>query len=158
MRTSTILLACAAVVVSAAPLAAQTAPLPNVEEIFVRGMNGVEIQGRLIDLGRGAVSLLVDGTRRDIPIDAIATIQRRGDSVWNGALIGAAIGAGLWGIAAANGADVVPLVFGAAVGYGLLGAGLDAMYSGRTTISSRPLSADVRAGGRRAGMSVKFSF
>lgn len=132
---------------------------PKLNDVFVRSTDGVEVRAQLLDLGPSALSLFVDGTRRDIPLDAVDRIQTRGDGVWNGALIGAAIGAGLFGMAAAEyGGQVVPLVIGAAIGYGLLGAGVDAMIPGRTTIYSKPPSEGTRTRDKRTGLAFRIGF
>ena len=146
------------IVLVAAPGASAQSP-PASEEVFVRMHDGVEMRGNLLSLGSGSLLLFVDGSRREIPVDAVDRIQRRGDRVTNGALIGAAIGASLWGITVAqHGGEMLPYAFGAAIGYGLVGAGVDAMISGRTTIYSRPTSAATRAGGKRGGIALRFGF
>jgi hypothetical protein len=79
--------------------------------------------------------------------------------VTNGALIGAAVGAGLRGIAVVrHDGEMFPYAVGAAIGYGLVGAGVDAVISGRTTIYFRPTSATARAGDKRRGIALRFGF
>jgi hypothetical protein len=144
--------------VPAHALAQETNP-PHLKDVFVRSTDGVEVRGQLLDLRPSTLSLFIDGTRRDIPLDTVDRIQTRGDSVWNGALIGAGIGAALWGMAAAElGGEFVPVMVGAAIGYGLIGAGVDAMIPGRTTIYSKPRPTAAGPAGKRAGLSVKFGF
>ena len=79
--------------------------------------------------------------------------------MWNIPLIGAAIGAGLWGMAAVgHDSELVPVAFGAAIGCGLPGAGVDALIPGRTTIYSKPTASPAPAGGKRSGVSLKVGF
>jgi len=147
--------------VSCAPriaLAQESTPI-RVEDVYVRGTDGVELRGQLVDFGPATVSLFVEGVRRELPIDDIERIQRRGDSVRNGALIGAGLAAILSAIAIADvGSDVVPFAIGATIGYGLLGAGIDALIPGKTTIYAKPARAPSLPVARRAGLSVKIGF
>ena len=61
-------------------------------------------------------------------------------------------------LVAAGHGEFVPQVIGAAIGYGLLGAGIDALIPGRTTVYSKPTASPAPAGGKRAGMSLKVWF
>lgn len=132
---------------------------PKLNDVFVRSTDGVEVRGQLLDFQPVTLSLFIDGTRREIPLANVDRIQIRGDGVRNGALIGAAIGAGLWGIAAGRyGSEFVPVAVGAAIGYGLVGAGIDAMIPGRTTIYSKPTASANQAGGKRTGLALKVGF
>jgi hypothetical protein len=149
--------------VAAAPAAAlaQDASLDTprgVQPVFVRGIDGVETHGRLIDFGPASLSLFVDGARRELPLDSIDRIQTRGDSVRNGALIGAAVGVGLWSLTAAEYGGDVPFVFFWAASYGALGALVDLMIPGRTTIYAKPAAVASAPAGKRAGLAFKIRF
>jgi hypothetical protein len=159
VRTRYAVLIVALLAAAPAQALAQAASAPAQKDVFIRSTDGIEVRAQLLDLGPSTLSLFVDGARRDIPFSSVERIQTRGDSVWNGAAIGAAIGAGLWGMAAANhGGEFVPVMVGAAIGYGLIGAGVDAMIPGRTTIYAKPPSDRTRARDTRAGLAVKFGF
>ena len=137
---------------------AQDVP-PAVEEVFVRATDGVEIRGRLIDFGPASLSIFVEGARREMPLGGIDRIERRGDSLRNGALIGAAVGAALGAsLAARHGAEYGPLMFVGAVGYGVVGAAVDAMIPGRTAIYAKPRSAVSTTGGKRVGLALRIGF
>ena len=132
---------------------------PKLNDVFVRSTDGVEVRGQLIELQHGSLSLFVEGTRRDIPLASVDRIQTRGDGVLNGALIGVAIGAGLWGLFVGEyGAQAVPSLVTATIGYGLIGVGVDAMIPGRTTIYSKQPSDAIRARDKRAGLAFKIAF
>lgn len=163
MRLSSVLTALASVLTFSAafPTAAlaQEAKPRDVKEVFVRSTDGVEIWAQLVDLQPLSLSLFVEGSRRDVPFDSIDRIQTRGDSVRSGAIIGAIFGAVLGGITVAQGgSDFMPLAIAATIGYGLIGAGVDGLIPGRTTIYSKPSPAASSSGAKRAGMSVKIGF
>lgn len=122
------------------PAAAQEAPPPNVQRVFVLSNSGAEVEGHLLQLGPVNATLLLDGTRLDLPLESILRIEARGDSVRNGFLIGAAIGvvAGLLSAGEVGGDAAVAYAVGSAALWGLMGAGLDALKPGRTVIYSKP--------------------
>jgi len=154
--------------VIAASLAATPAAMaqddnrPRLKDVFVRSADGVELRGQVLDLQPLTLSMYVDGVRRDIPIDTIDRIQTRGgDSVWNGALIGAALAAAavLWGQAMApESGEWGGMFVAATAAYGLIGAGIDAMIPGRTTIYSKPRQTPSLAAQNRSGLAVKIRF
>ena len=125
----------------ASPVTAQGAatisPRP-VSAVYVRSVSGDEARGQLLRLGPDTLTLLEQGASRDIPLAAISRIDARGDSVKNGAIIGAVV-LGAWcaivcgqGLDNANQVATVALIN---TGLGaLIGAGIDAMHVGRTTI------------------------
>jgi len=180
-------------VVTASPCVAQT-PVTSLEELrralapgdwlTVVPVDGEPLGGRLIRLGEADLDLDVPptGAARDrgsrrltMPLDAVRSLERRHDSVRNGATIGAAIGAGVGGAMFAyafavdrNEADEwAPAYAGvaaAATGVGaLIGWMVDAANSkphvrfdrssiGSPVVSVHPL---VR---RRGGMAIAVSF
>ena len=120
------------------------------QKIFIVDDQGRELKGRIAELRADALTLLVDRHRTDVPYDRIVRIDRPRDGVWEGALIGLGIGAGLgligalaaatddsgWG--SPNPADVAriaPLVFGG-IGAGI-GLGLDAAIRHETNLYQR---------------------
>ena len=63
------------------------------DTVFVMDGSGRETTGVFAKVSDSNLSLLVDGQLQDLPVTDVRQIARRGDSVWNGFLIGAAIGA-----------------------------------------------------------------
>ena len=79
-----------AVVLTAGSSAAQEAQPRDLARVFVQVADqGEEMAGHLLDLGPSGVTLLVDGVRRQVPLESVLRVQTRGDSLWNGTLIGA---------------------------------------------------------------------
>lgn len=133
------------VLLVAGPVAAQELP-PDVRRVFVLSSAGDEIRGHLLKLGPDSATLLVQGARRELSLDSILRIETEGDSIKNGAFIGAGIGvvAGLLSAADVGGARIPFALFSAAV-WGLMGAGVDALIPGRTVIYRRSSSASTPA-------------
>lgn len=118
--------------------------LKNLPVVFVEERSGVETRGRLISIAPAAITIDVDGTQRTFASSDVAKIDRRGDSLKNGAIIGAAIGlltgfigdCPRTGNSTSNGcpgARVVYVVGGSAIWAGI-GAGIDALIPGRTRL------------------------
>ena len=61
--------------------------------IYVTDTSARETTGTLVKIADSTLTILVDGQVRDIPSLDVRQIAKRGDSVRNGFLIGAAIGA-----------------------------------------------------------------
>jgi hypothetical protein len=112
---------------------------PQLERIFVtHAGSGEELRGCLLNIGPETLSMLVDNRRVDLPLTDVLRIDRRGDSLKNGALIGAGVFAALCALGCyagtrnageATAALVIDTALGAAIG-----ASIDAMHSGRTAI------------------------
>lgn len=150
----------AVVTLTAAAAAAQEAPPRGVARVFVQvADSGEEVRGHLLDLGPAGVTLLVDGMRRTVPIESVLKVQSRGDSLWNGALIGAAIGAvGFALVASEYGDAVVPgALFSTAV-WASIGASIDALIPGRTTLYQKAPRDSLRAAAPRAAIAMKIRF
>ena len=112
------------------------------------------IRGKVAALSLESISLVVDGKATEIYIDHISRIVRRGDSVWNGALIGLAAGAATGFLAVSSGScdprawgpcfdeprfvAAVTLLFGG-VGAGV-GAGVDALIRRERVVYQRGAS------------------
>lgn len=62
-------------------------------EVHVLDGTGTEIRGRLLSIEPSSLVLLVDGVERRFDARDIRRIDRRGDSLRNGTLIGATLGA-----------------------------------------------------------------
>ena len=154
-------------VLVANPLLAQSAQTGNrttISPVYVRSVNGAEIHGQLLQLGPDTLSLLDEGTVRDVRLADVARIEQRGDSVKNGAIIGAAILGGWCALICPQGLDGYRGQFGyvLAINTALgaaIGAGIDAMHVGRTTIyEPAEIQAGRRSTGVRAFLSKRFRF
>lgn len=91
------LIALAAVLAAGLPVRAQDLRAAGtLQRVFVLPATGHgKLEGRLLDLGHDSLALLVKGQRIEVPLKDVVRIQTPGDSVKNGALIGALVG-GLW--------------------------------------------------------------
>lgn len=113
--------------------------------VFLTDTSGTEHRGRLIRVEPAEVVLLGASGERTFRREEIALIEKRGDPLVNGALIGAAVGVlgGLFTMGIADcpggGSGGCPGAraagFLAAVGiYTAVGAGIDAAIQGRTVL------------------------
>src|SRR5262249_14715865 len=99
------------------------------DKIFVTDTSGVTVKARISDLSASNLWVVVNGKRRDLlQIDVRESRQWRGDSLKNGAWIGAIAGAGLvtFGLVAAcesescnPGFVAADLLLGAGLGAGI---------------------------------------
>jgi hypothetical protein len=127
------------------------------EEVVVVDQAGDVVRGRLISLSSDGLVLLVDGSRRQLPLARVTRVSRRGDSVMNGFIIGAVIGAVMGALSPADGVDTGgkrAVLIAASTGlYALVGAGIDGLHSGQTTIYASSPSATMsrRIAHRRLG-------
>jgi hypothetical protein len=155
-------------IINAAPAAAQSnpnVPARPVSTVYVRSIGGDEVRGQLLRLGPDSLTLLEQGSSRDIRLADVARIDARGDSVKNGAIIGAAVLAGWCAIVCPQGLDgynnsQLPIILAINTALGAaVGAGIDAMHVGRTTIYRADGVTARRSGGRvRAALSMGFRF
>lgn len=155
MRTTAVCLPLIVALLLPAAARAQGTPAPPLrmpEEVIVtQSTSGQELRGYLVELSPTTLAMLVEGKRVDVPIDRVLRIEGRNDPVKNGAVIGAVV-TGVW---AAIGCSVVyadgdgggnraaVCITGGLVYTGvgaLIGAGIDALHKGRTTIYSKPAS------------------
>jgi hypothetical protein len=101
-------------------------------------------------LNPDSIVILVDGAERRFEAARVTRIQRRGDSLRNGAIIGAVVGAAM-GILTAGIADCpgdspdggcpgsrVALFVVSTGTYSAIGTGIDALIPGRTTLYEAP--------------------
>jgi len=118
--------------------------------VYVLDDAGVETSGKLLRLNPDSVVLLADGAERRFETARVARIQKRGDSLRNGAIIGAIVG-GVLGIFSAGisdrpgdhpgggcpGSRAALFVVSTGV-YSAIGTGIDALIHGRTTLYEAP--------------------
>src|SRR5688572_6189447 len=69
-----------------------TIQLKRLPIVYVEDRAGTETRGRLLSITPTAIAIDVDGSPRTFAPADVTKIDRRGDSLKNGALIGAAIG------------------------------------------------------------------
>ncbi len=124
--------------------------------VYVTGQSGERLKGRILGLSATSLRLAVNGTQRDLRETTIREIKkRRPDRWWDGALLGAVIGAaaGYWtGWSLCDGGDcgegglVNPgfAVFGAGIGAGA-GALADLSIRRFDTLYANPSAASVRS-------------
>lgn len=155
MRFIFALLVAVAVAV-AAPASAQEA----FRQVWVtQSGSGDVLRGRIVALSGDSIALLTpDHQRVEVPLDRVLRIEAHGDSLKNGAAIGAAIFAGLTLLACqgveSGGQCAAAGAFN--IGFGaLLGAGIDALNGGRTALYSRPAALPQ---GKTAGVQVRLRF
>jgi hypothetical protein len=128
------------------------------DTIYVTDDTGLRTEGRVLSVDNDSLVMLVDGAQRRFDAARVQGIEKRGDSLLNGALIGAAVGvafgliltaiddgcSGDYEIGICTGADVVSgLLISGAVGIGIdaLIVGRTRVYdAGRTTAAVRSLS------------------
>jgi hypothetical protein len=111
------------------------------DRVFVSDGRGHETTGVFAKLSDSSLSVLVNGQVEEIPVAEIRQIDRRGDSLLNGFLIGAAIGAGLEVAVYASCDEAISDCLNpggaAAVGagvFGAVGALIDHFIKGRTPV------------------------
>jgi hypothetical protein len=128
--------------------------------VYVTEPTGVVVSGPLTALSPSSLS--IDGY--DFGVSRVAKIERRGDPIWDGALYGAGVGLLLGSAfngecAAANGHScVLPFM----IEYSIIGAAIDALHVGRTTIFRIALPASSRlvpfVTPSAAGVALAFGF
>jgi hypothetical protein len=104
--------------------------------------SGEVVRGRMIDLSDASLAILTPDNRRiELPLARVLRIEAHGDSLKNGAAIGAAIMGGLSFFACQGYNSGVQCAVGSVFNLGLgalIGAGVDALNGGRSVIYSRP--------------------
>ena len=141
-------------VVSAQGTAQSWPGLATVEPstVYVLDDTGVETSGRLLRLDPDSLVLLVGDMERRFDAARVKRIEKRGDSLRNGAIIGAIVGAaiGALGMGMADcpgsGGGSCPGFRAAGVlistgVYAAIGTGIDALVVGRTTWYEAPAAA-----------------
>jgi hypothetical protein len=145
-------------------LAASASAQEAYKQVWVtQADSGEVIRGRMLRLSGEALALLTPDNRRvEVPLDHVLRIEVPGDSLKNGATIGAVIMGGLTTISCAlqlgrASQCATALVFNTALG-GLIGAGIDASNGGRTTIYSKPAASAVAPPGPQARVQFRVRF
>jgi len=102
------------------------------DSVEVTERNGVITTGVLTDVS----SATVQAAFRDFPLDTVLKVDRRGDSVWDGFIIGAGVGLLLSPISQEGclSGSKVPCVLVPMLFYGGIGAWIDHEHEGKTTI------------------------
>lgn len=121
---------------------------------------GPVVVASLIELGREAVTLAVDGQVQRIALTDVRRIEKEGDPRTNGAIIGAVVMGAWCAIACGQGLDSsseLPqaIMVNAALG-GLIGAVIDGRKKGRTTMYAAPVIRGRAAPRVSAGFSLRF--
>ena len=118
----------------------------SLDTIYVTDDAGKQTEGKLLRLEPESVVLLVEGSERRFDVAHVRRIDRRGDSLKNGAWIGAAVGVVFGTITAgisdcpgdAPGGDCTGFRIGTFAGalaiYTAIGVGVDALIPGRTRV------------------------
>lgn len=129
--------------------------------VYVLDDTGAETSGKLVRLNPDSIVILADGGERRFDAARIRRVQKRGDSIRNGVIIGAVVGAVLGGISAgiADCPGVDQSCAGARAGmfvvstsvYTAIGAGIDALVVGRTTLYTAAPARSGRLPGASAG-------
>ncbi len=153
-----------ALVISLAPATAFAQQLPTVPSpakpgptVIVQDNKGAETKGKLLRLDVREAVLMIDGQERRFALEDVRRIEKRGDSLKNGAIKGALVGLvagflgsrlglceppeGLEDVATCKKEDNLhPLAFPAAAAFIWMGigAGIDALIVGRTTLYQAP--------------------
>jgi len=130
--------------------------------VYVLDNAGTETSGKFLRLNPDSIVLLVDGAERRFETSRVARIQKRGDSLRNGAIIGAVVGVAL-GILTAGIADCpgdrtsdgcpgsrAALLLVSTGFYSAVGTGIDALIPGRTTLYEAPKAPPAANGGGSA--------
>ena len=146
LRAAVLTVACLASV--AAPLAAQETPplgpprLGGMFTVYVLDRSGAETEGSLVSLTDSVVVVRTRTAERTIALADVVRIQRKGDSLKNGAIIGAVIG-GVSGLAlvgecssdaaCGSGTRIAAVLTGIGI-WAAIGAGIDALIQRRTVI------------------------
>jgi hypothetical protein len=150
-----------AIVVFPRVAVAQDSAPSKTTEILIEQIAPMEtVKGTLIQLGPESLRVLVGTDTWEVALANVLTIKVRGDSVKNGALIGGIIGAVWCALICGQGLDStsdVPLVVAANAGFfALIGAGVDALSPGYTTIYRRTPTR--QANTRAPTLSVRWRF
>lgn len=141
----------------AATAASLAGRLESGDTIFVLDTMSREVRGVFGELTGSGITLMVDGKIRELPFSEVRRVTRYGgDPLWNGVLIGAAVG-GLSGAAFGGAAPAV----GGAVFYGGIGALVDMVRKGRVVVYDTPrpsVTVTPLVGPGRRGVRVSVGF
>jgi hypothetical protein len=136
--------------------------IAELSTVYVLDDTGAETSGKLVRLNADSIVILAEGGERRFDAARIRRVQKRGDSIRNGVIIGAVVGAVLGGIGVGiadcpgvdqNGcaaARAGMFVLSTSI-YTALGAGIDALVVGRTTLYTAAPPAPGRLTGASSG-------
>jgi hypothetical protein len=144
----------------------------GLDTVYVTERDGSQTEGKLVGFNADSVVLMVDGSERRIEAARVSRIDRRGDSLRNGALIGLGVGV-LMGLFTSGFSDCPgdnrsgncpgtrAAIFAVSSGfYSAVGAGIDALVKGRTRLydAARPSAAGQHPRGRQLAFNVGVSW
>ena len=158
----TVLVVSSAAVAQETGDAAQAPGIASGATIFVLDNKAVEHRGRFLRFDDQELVMVVGDDERRFRRDVITRIERRGDSLKNGAIIGAIVGGAIGVLMASamqgqNLGSRIGLAALATGGYAAMGTCLDAMVQGRTVVDPVWPSAPVRQqGGAALAFSVRW--
>ena len=136
----------------------QDAPSKATPVYVTRDGSTGTLKGQLLNLSPETLTLLQGTDRQDIPLQDIRTIEIPGDSVKNGAIIGASIFGGVAALAFANSGTTPGFYVFAVTLDSLLGAAIgtafDVMVSGQTVIYDRDAQQPRNAGTPRPNRAI----
>jgi len=143
----------------------------SLDTVYVTDDAGQRTEGKLLRFDPDALVILVDGMERKFDRTSVLRIDRRGDSLKNGAVTGAVVGA-LMGWLVSGMADCPSdsnpggscggsrvAVFAVSMGlYTAVGTGIDAMIVGRTRVfdAGRATAATRRLSGPQLAFRVRW--
>jgi hypothetical protein len=126
-----------------APDSFDTLNLKELPTVYVTDLKGEETAGRLLGIDAASISLIVAGSVRAFQASALKKVERKGDSLLNGAVIGAFVGLLNAMVATSEpcpgghspcpGAHAMMVVVSIG-GYAAIGAAIDAAIPGRTLL------------------------
>jgi hypothetical protein len=128
------------------PLRGWPVDVDTMSKVSILDDTGVEVTGRLVRLDDKTIVVRVDDVERQFEASRVRRIDRRGDSLRNGLIIGAIIGAAVgritYGLADCPGARPTgpcpgarrAMFVGTTATYAALGAGIDALAQDRTVV------------------------
>ena len=139
MKTVVVLILFGTLGVAATAEARQDRPLDDARgrHVAVIDADKREWQGRLIDVGKDALILELDSTAREFPIESVRRVDVEGDRVIDGVIKGAIFGGVLGAVFNPRSRGV----FAAAMVYGFIGAGIDALNTCHHTVYRAPAAA-----------------
>lgn len=120
-----------------------TVRLKGLPRLYVEDRSGTEVSGTLITVSDAALVVAIDGAPRTFTPSEVTKVERRGDSLKNGLIIGAVFGMIAPLIAdcpsrhpdgECRGGSRVAFMLGGMAIWGGIGAGIDALISGRTRV------------------------
>lgn len=130
-----VVLVCIAAAARAQTFDAPQTPMKGAPRVIVTDSTGQETIGRLVSWTPGSIVIKSKGADRTYAAGEVVRVDLRDDSLRNGFLIGAVLGALPWIIGGCDctGAQTAAMV--AAIGvYGAVGAGIDALIPGRSPL------------------------